>query len=375
VSRWPSHFTPAKQQPEPGADDARLTQVLDLFSLGDLLVRDSTLAAGVDTSGRLQVASPRDADRFFEAAHQQLVLHQVATPAGPRHLALDGLWLFDLQLVEQVTDAGTLNDPVFLYGTLYGPVRGPAAGPLAATNGQLAVTRADVLEAFVRAQPFGSGARPGGGPSDKSFGLLLPGEADGALERGEGFVLALPVPPPELADTGGNGAQVRLVVHQVLAQVQADLAGRKRSMLSKLFVSAPQVACELHAPVEELVRASRLALSLIDGWPAPRVRHLFSRVGPPRSGSTASPPPLASRPVALPAPPRTDRRDDDWMKDFLQAHAAEGRPPARVTVATPARGQSAWMADFEAPAEAPAAPSSKPAAAPSTRPDWMKDFE
>lgn len=378
MSCWPAHFTPAKQPPQAGADDTRLVQVLDLFTLGDLLVRDTTLAVGVDASGRLQVAAPRDAERYFEGAHQQLVLHQVAMPAGPRHLSVDGVWLFDLQLVEQLTDPATLNDPVFLYGTLYGPVRGASTGPLPATHGQLAVTRADVLEAFVRAQPFGTGARPGGGPSDKSLGLLLPGEPDGAIERGEGFVLALPVPPPEIADTGGNGAQVRLVVHQVLAQLQDELAGRKRSMLSKLFVSAPKVAVELHASTDELIRAAKVALSLFEGWPAPRVPHLFSRVGPARSGSTSAAPAPTTAPVRAlaPAPPRTDRaRDDDWMKDFLQAHASQGRPPARVTVATPAAGTAAWMSDFDSSSEPAAPPASKPAAPASTKPDWMKDFE
>lgn len=367
MGRFPSHFTPAQKPVEPGSDDTRLVQVLDALSVGDQLLHDVSLAVGVDASGRLSVAGPRDPERFFEGAHQQLVLHQVSAPKGARHLAIDGLWFFDLQVVEQVSDATTLNDPVFLYGTLYGPVRGATSQPLSATHGQLAVTRADVLEAFVRAQPFGAAARAGGGPSDRSWGLLLPGESETLLTRGEGFILALPVPPPELADTGGNGAQVRSIIHQVLTELQTDLAGRKRSVLSKLFVSAPSVAVELHASVDELISASRRALALLDGWPAPRVDALFSRVGPPRATAT-----VAAAPRALaPTPRRADvARDDDWMKDFVNAHVAEGRAPSKLT---PARGTSSnWMSDFEEapkPAPTPAAPAA------STKPDWMKDFD
>lgn len=370
MGRFPSHFTPAPKPVEPGADDTRLVQVLDALSVGDQLIHDVALAVGVDASGRLSVAGPRAPERFFEGAHQQLVLHQVSAPKGARHLSVDGLWFFDLQVVEHVSDATTLNDPIFLYGTLYGPVRGATPQPLSATHGQLAVTRADVLEAFVRAHPFGASARAGGGPSDRSWGLLLPGESETLLSRGEGFILALPVPPPELADTGGNGAQVRSIIHQVLGELQTDLAGRKRSVLSKLFVSAPSVAVELHASVDELISASRRALGLIDGWPAPRVDALFSRIGPPRAvGASAS---VAPPPRALaPTPRRVDvARDDDWMKDFVNAHVAEGRAPAKVT---PARGTASnWMSDFEAaPEPAPA----KPAAPATSKPDWMKDFE
>jgi len=373
MGRYPSHFTPAQKPVERGADDTRLVQVLDALSVGDQLIHDASLAVGVDASGRLSVAGPRDPERFFEGAHQQLVLHQVSAPQGARHLAVDGLWFFDLQVVEQVSDATTLNDPVFLYGTLYGPVRGASTQPLNATHGQLAVTRADVLEAFVRAQPFGASARAGGGPTDRSWGLLLPGESETLLNQGEGFILALPVPPAELSDTGGNGAMVRSIIHQVLSEVQTDLAGRKRSVLSKLFVSAPSVGVELHASVDELLSASRRALALIDSWPVPRVDALFSRVGPPRAVAPVSSAVATPRALA-PTPRRSDvARDDDWMKDFVNAHVAEGRAPARVT---PARGTAAnWMSDFDSspPTKAPA-PAAKPAQ-PSAKPDWMKDLE
>lgn len=371
MTRWPSRFTPARTEPPGGGDETRIGQTLDLFSLGDRVLRERTVAVGVDPAGRLTTADPRDPSCFFDGAHQQLVLHQVSAKAGPRHLALDGLWLFDLQVVEQVTDPSTLNDPVFLYGTLFGPM---GAGPLEARKGQLAVTRADVLEAFVRSMEhrFGSGARTDGGPTDKSHSLLLPGDADEALDRGDGFILAVPVPPPELADTHGNGAQVRFVVHQVLAQVQADVDGRKRSVLSKLFVAGPKVAPEPHASTERLVECSKAALALIDGWPAPRVSALFSRVRPPVAFGQHVVTPVSSSLGA--APKRHDlARDDDWMKDFVAEHAREGRAPNQVSSATPAHGRPAWMNDFDT--GAPVEPPAERPAAPSTKPDWMKDFE
>jgi hypothetical protein len=373
VGRFPSHFTPSPKPVEPGGDDARLVQVLDLVGIGDQLVRDQQLAVGVDASGRLALASPGSIDQFFEAAHQQLVLHQVATRTGARHLAVDQLWLFDLQVMEQVSDASTLNDPVFLYGTLYGPARGPTT--LTATQGQLAVTRGDLLEAFVRASPFG-GARPGGAPSDKSVGLLLPAEVDGPLQHGEGFVLAHPVPPPELADTGGNGAQVRQLIHQLLTELQRDLDGRKRSTLSKLFVAGPKVEVPLHASHDQLLEAARRARSLLDGWPAPRVASLFDRVGPARAASSHSAVVTAS-PVRLPtAPARVAKaRDDDWMKDFVNAHVAQGSPPVKVTVTTPPSGRPGWMSDFDAPVEStPSENRPRPAQSGEAKPDWMKDF-
>jgi len=372
VTRWPSRFTLARAEAPPPGNETRIGQTLDLFSVGDRVLRDRLLAVGVDPAGRLTTADPRDPSCFFDSAHEQLVLHQVSAKARPRHLALDALWLFDLQVVEQVCDASTLNDPVFLYGTLFGPVTG---GSLEAKKGQLAVTRADVLEAFIRSvdHQFGAGARSDGGPVDKSHSLLLPGDSDDALERGQGFILAIPVPPPELADTQGNGAQVRFVVQQVLAQVQADVDGRKRSVLSKLFVAGPRVAPEPHASTERLVACSRAALALIEGWPAPRVQQLASRVRVSSSSAPVQTVAPAVRPLAA-APPRIDvARDDDWMKDFVVAHAKEGRAPEQVSSATPAHGRPAWMNDFGADAAERSAPKDPPA--PSTTPDWMKDFE
>lgn len=368
MSRWPARFTPARTTSPAGGDETRLSQTLDVFGVGDRLLRERLLAVGVDPAGRLTVALARDAGRFFESAHHQLVLHQVSAKSAPRHLAVDQLWLFDLQVVEQLSDATTLNDPVFLYGTLFGPVSERA--PLDAQQGQLAVTRADVLEAFLRSVPhrFGGAASQTGGGVERSHALLLPGESDDALERGEGFILALPVPPPELADSGGNGAQVRFVVHQVLEQLQGELDGKKRSMLSKLFVAGAKVAPRPHASLDELVDCCRRALGLLEGWPAPRVRHLFERVRGSSVSESSTPAPGGSLAVA---PPRvTAPRNDEWMKDFVGAHRREGRAPQRVVSVTPASGSPSWMADFEERAE-PA----EPAPPPSTAPDWMKDFE
>ncbi len=372
MSRWPSRFTPARSPAPSGGDETRLAQSLDLFSIGDRFVREQLLAVGVDPSGRLSVASAREPGRFYESAHQQLVLHQVSAKRAPRHLAVDQLWLFDLQVVEQLSDANTLNDPVFLYGTLFGPVSEQL--PLEARQGQLAVTRADVLEAFLRSVPhrFGASASQTGGGVELSHGLLLPGESDELLAQGTGFILALPVPPPELADAGGNGAQVRFVIHQLLEQLQGDLDGKKRSKLSKLFVASPKVVPGPHARVDELADCCTRALALMDDWPAPRVSTVFDRVQDARAMAptfgSASSAPLTR------APPRTSApRNDDWMRDFVSAHQSEGRPPERVVSVTPAAGSPAWMADFDQ--GKPAEPT-RPEPAPSTgKPDWMKDFE
>ncbi|MFP2908610.1 hypothetical protein ACLESD_26875, partial [Pyxidicoccus sp. 3LFB2] len=92
-------------------------------------------------------------------------------------------------------------------------------------------------------------------------------------------------------------------------------------------------------------------------------------------------------------------RPDDWMRDFLDAHAASHpggvqpkltrTKPAFAPPPAPAKpGTPSWMADFGAstPAPLPSTPRAPPAPTPSSKkpsasaptgkkPDWMSDFD
>ena len=82
------------------------------------------------------------------ACAAQVSFHEVA--GGSRRLLRAAeLYLFELQLVEQAADRPGFDDPVHLYGTLLGPLSPAGLGEV--TEGQLTVTRADLLE--------GAGAR------------------------------------------------------------------------------------------------------------------------------------------------------------------------------------------------------------------------
>ena len=174
--------------PEPLAPDAEVHHVIDVFQL-----REREIAVGLDGEGRLHAVPAEAWRRMRDVAQRELARFEVA---GGRRRRLDcsALHLFDLQAVEQRADEPGPNDSIYLYGSMYGPLDESGARPAAAHNGQLTVTRADVLDGLAAgaAWPFRYATSIPGRAGPRFVHLLLPGDRVEELEQGRGAVLAYP---------------------------------------------------------------------------------------------------------------------------------------------------------------------------------------
>lgn len=296
-----------------------------------------------------------------------------------------GLWLFAVELVEQLPDAPGINDAVYLYGTLYPASDAAAEG----VRGQLTSTRADLLRGFVdgfdhafRFPPDEAERAP------RAFHLLLPGDRPDALAQGNGIVLAYPIVDTALlGEHAGNDLALMGVVHDLLAAMRTEIGKLpaipvpdrsaaldalraegwdidERTNVAKkapdggffgrLFAEREEIPLPTQATLEAYAALARETLAHVAGWPTATSRALFARVG--AAGSTrrtiAQRPPPAAPPV--PSAPSIAARAPrkDWMRDFLDAHEAPRltpvRPePARPEPTRPDPARPDWMSDFD----------------------------
>jgi hypothetical protein len=377
----------------PSPHDTGLARAVDAFVLGGAGAPRRVVVAR-DLAGELYVVDEDDPAGLPDDLRRQVGMHELSRGRPPRFVDATELWLLAIDLLEQAADGPGTNDPVQLYGRLSGPW-GPAAASSTAqaTNGQLTVTRGDLLRAAIEgaAQPFlvDGGvvlhwALPGGLAEDLGGGrgvvlayALLPLDAGGldggnescTLQVFHGLAHAL---HDDLRRHGGRHAftqralpiddrralEARLQAEGYL--IQGDVAEKKTGLLARERRPLPP-----EWRVDDIVPVARDALAaLAPTFPDARSAALWARIhpAPPRSftiPATTAPPPLATRtrPATVVEQPFR-RRDPDWMADFA---ASAGTPaPRRTRVAPPS-----------SPARnAPAARSS-----PGARPDWMKDFD
>jgi len=435
----PRYFVPhAASAAEPVPSDASaMTHVVDAFCLEAPHLLEQEWIVGIDAVGTVHVVPASQREQLPAATRAQLTHHEVASGRTPRHIATAELYFFAVELVEHPSDAEGFNDPVYLYGHLSGPWPGDA--PMR-VPGQLTVTRGDVLaglvhgavDAFHYAPTLESPTAPRG------YHALLPGDRPERLAEGRGLVLAWPAVPPELQmGDAANGPMVARILHDVLTQLQEDarahggpaplarmelpvpsramaiadlelrgyevkgdvaiLRRNHPGLLTRMaeWLRAEKVKVPAEADAPGFIAVARQALTALPGWPSATERALRGLVraggGAPVSRSV----PLPTAPVApRPLPPRAPQkppRPADWMRDFLDAHAAShpGGAQPKLTRTTPAftpppappkPGTPSWMADFGAssPARPAPAPSSKqPSASAPTgkKPDWMSDFD
>src|SRR5688572_10764291 len=95
--------------------------VLDAFmhvTAGSASHAASEVITGLDALGALGLWSLDTRDERLSSLRSHLTHAEVATPQRRRiETARDGLWLFALELIEQLPDAPGAIDPVYLYGT------------------------------------------------------------------------------------------------------------------------------------------------------------------------------------------------------------------------------------------------------------------
>ncbi|NMO15386.1 hypothetical protein HG543_11045 [Pyxidicoccus fallax] len=443
----PRYFVPhAASAAEPVPSDASaIAHVVDVFHLDARHLLEQEWIVGLDAVGNVHVVPASQRDLLPVETRAQLTHHEVASGRTPRRIAAAELYFFAVELVEHPSDAEGFNDPVYLYGHLSGPWPGDA--PMR-VPGQLTVTRGDVLSGLVHgaAEAFHYVQTPESPAAPRGYHALLPGDRSERLAEGRGLVLAWPAVPPELqVSNASNGPMVARILHDVLTQLQEDahanggpaalarmelpvpsramaiadlemrgyevkgdvaiLRRNHPGLLTRMaeWLRAEKVKVPTEAGAPGFLEVARAALSALPGWPSESERVLRARVRPGGSAPVPTSPgipavaaPVTPRPLPPRAPPKPPR-PDEWMKDFLNAHAAShpGAPqpkltrtkPAFTPPSTPAKpGRPDWMADFgAAPAAPPAstrreAPASKPSpsgssASPAKKPDWMSDFE
>jgi hypothetical protein len=442
----PRYFVPHATTPaEPVRPDASaLVNVVDTLRLETAYLGEREWIVGLDAVGQLIAVPAGDRGQLPASAQAQLAHHEVTSGRAPRHIAATELFFFSVELVEHPTDAEGANDPVYLYGTLIGPWPGDA---LARVPGQLTVSRGAVIaglvhgasDAFVYAQDAESKT------AQRSYHALLPGDRPDVIAGGRGLVLAYPAVPEDMqARNAANDRLVADILYDVLTQLQedarehggpellrqmelpvpsrfmaiADLESRGYEVNGDVAILRPQrgglvgklagllggekVKVPPEATAPEFIELARQALGVLPGWPndAERTLRPLLRAGGSGISRAGLIPSVPARPAGTPRPipprpPPPPARPNDWMKDFLDAHAHTKRAKAKISRSRPSipaipprpaapkpSGPPEWLSDFapssgKAPTSAPRTPREKaaPEPEPKKKPDWMSDFE
>lgn len=227
----PSYFV--SRDGAPGADIAAgetpaPAHVLDFFSVGGRHRFEREWIVAADALGGLAALPDEGRGDFPEAIRTELAYHEVSGSYSKRVIEAAEFFIFNLQLLEQpVADARDFDAPVYLYGSLSGPYPGRENRSPACVEGQLTVTRLELLESLVREAEF---AFRYAGTDDRSefasrcFHLLLPADREGEVRRGRGLVLAYPLLPPELMSNDlANEIVVSQLAYDILSVLKENL--------------------------------------------------------------------------------------------------------------------------------------------------------
>ncbi len=132
-----------------------------------------------------------------------------------RTVAAEGVWLLDVDAMEQLPDTPGANDPIYLLGRLSGPWPGAAR----TASGRLAITRADLLAGLTGGVPYAMQTDTG-----RCLHAALPGARVEEIAAGQAYVLAFALVPFEIqpTDASNEGVAAQLL-HDVLGALRADL--------------------------------------------------------------------------------------------------------------------------------------------------------
>jgi hypothetical protein len=367
--------------------------VIDSFFIGGRHLVERELAVTVDCLGNLRAAPLDDLDTFPAAARTELAYDDMSGAGQRRMLEATEFFLFRPDLLEQPAGTPGWNDPVYLYGTLYGPWPSADRKHAAGIEGQLTITRGDLLEGLVR----GSGhafryAGAGGARDARLFHMLLPGDREEEIRRGSGFILAYPLFPPELILTDvSNELVVSQLLYDILFALKEDLEREQiahalrsivlpvpsrttleRQLMSQGYeikggsavkkapsgggfqgllatVFGPLMSDRLELPPEgeadDFLNLAVTTLNTLPGWPSQRIAALRSCVKPvpaeayrnaltrraAHAPQIRTPRPSVNRRSAPVRPVRSGDEPPDWMRDFIASHREPGAPPPMLT--------------------------------------------
>ncbi|MGA9768060.1 MAG: hypothetical protein WBV94_03405 [Blastocatellia bacterium] len=412
----------------PLSEELPPAHIMDSFFIGNRHLQEREWVTAIDCLGTMQALPDERWTSFPASVQSELAYHEISSKGHGRLLEVTDVFLFNLQLLEQPGGAAGWNDPVYLYGTLYGPFPEAERPRTVGIEGQLTVTRGDLLDGLVQGtdQAFRY-AKPSdeSGQASRCFHLMLPGGPDEDIRRGSGIILAYPLLPIELiANDISNEFVVSQLLYDLLSAMKEDLAREHiehplRSMVLPVpsrFILEQQLQSEGYAikgdraikkagsgegfqgflasvfgalmdesleipaegEVDEFLDVAKLALNALPGWPSPRTVALRNCVRPASSAAarnTLSPPPV--RPPQV-RPPQPSAPSPPVAQPRVQARPLkqDREPPA-------------WMQDFIAAHHQPdlppprltstsglnwqAAPP-KGAKSPQQESEWMMDF-
>lgn len=211
----PSHrFEPGRHQVASPPRVDREDDVRDILAVVTLHTTRATveLVIGLDLGRVLRVVGTRELPR---RARAQLAFHERARPRLAIHA--DELYVLDVQSVEYRPDVpGTADDPVFLHGVLRGPYPQGLVAGVQGLEGQLATTRAPLLDGLALGIER-SFIYEAGRCGNTCTHAVLP------LEGGKtrSVVLAFPLVP--MGDDGSNELVAADLIRTVLGAMRADL--------------------------------------------------------------------------------------------------------------------------------------------------------
>lgn len=347
------------------------------------------LVIATELGGGIRVLDGRDG--LAPRAKAQLAFHDVASGRS-LDLRCDELFVFDLSAIEMLPDAPGLDDALYLYGAMRGPYPRVLGAPVRAVDGQLTVTRSDLLRGLVEGVASAFAYAPDAHGS-RCVHALLPGERADKIDAGRGVVLALPLSPGWVLDAPvPNDLVAAQLLYDVLSALRADVqhppmatplpvpsrallertliaAGWKitgneatrpkgKGLLGSVLGGSEKRILPRQGSLDELVAEAKVALSSTPLPPTAEAAAIGRRLSPPPRAITQPPPiPAPRRKPTQPPPipparprPRVQTPQTEWMKDFVDAHRSPPRPAPRVS--QPARVVSrepvpSWMADFD----------------------------
>jgi hypothetical protein len=414
----PKYFITRADQESLGTLDetAPLDHIIDTFFTGGRHLDEHRWVVATDCLGHLRLLPESDRDSFPALLQNELAFHEITAGSRThqtRSIETSQIFLFYVQLLEQLAGAPGFNDPIYLYGTLYGP--DPEGADAQAIEGQLALTRGDLLEGLIQGADYAFRyALPPdeSGPANRCFHLLLPGSGDEETGRGAGMVLAYPLLPVELRSAGvSNEFVVSQIIYDLLSAIKEDaireqvehplrtmvlpvpsrsvleqeLQSRGYTIIDDKAVKKAGAGVESHGflasifgsfrndelelpregTVDEFLVLAEQALVAMPGWPPQRTTALRNRVRPARNRQHPSAP-LSATPTPRPAPEKISRpvqvgsRSNDWMQDFIAAHCRPESPPPKLTsTSVPKQPGGNRVKRKSSPAY----------------PEWMEDFD
>lgn len=399
----PRYFHPREEKP---LAELPLVAIMDAFVLRGRVEQ----VVAVDMAGQLRLCSPPELPPELRGEYVRLELRR-----RPRVLRAESLWLMEIEALEQPGKVSGLNDPVHLVGRLFGPWPPPPGGP-SVWEGELSLTRGDLLGGFVEERPDALEATNASGERGLVLHAWLPGDREEEVLAGKGGILAWPMVPAELEpmERCNEGLTLELLC-AVLAAMQQDVRaeGPKGHPLHSLLLPVADRSALIRAwkadgfvqegekmlrrprgkgilgelasaftnpevrripPQAELEGTLKLCaelLPLLPGWPEGRYRALQAQRLTNRGVPGPAPMENAKIPVnsfsveparnpgsaaADPSPAPTFRREPEpeWQEDF-----GTQKPPRRTSLRASSRSP-----EYKA---TPPPPSGRPA--------WMDDFE